>query len=365
MSFLTGALTLLIAAGIALNPALSIGAAKGALTLCGGVLLPSLFPFLVCSFLIVETGAAASLGRFLDPVTRRIFNIGGAGAAAIFLGFVSGFPAGAQTAAALYGAGEIDRWEAERLLAFTNNPGPLFIIGAVGVGVFKSPPAGYLLLFANTLAALTCGFFWRFYGPRRRAARRCAPLKQKKPLGAVLGGAVNSAALSSITLCGFVVFFSVFMALLERYGLIPLAVRALTPLGLRAGTASALIKGFFELTLGVGAAGESGLWAAAFILGWGGGCVHLQSSSIIRAAGLSPKTHLLGRALAAPLAAVYARALSPLFPQSLAALSARQAFSSAVPAANKILFFLTIFLIFLAFFADCIKKLGRAKIKEI
>ena len=44
-----------------------------------------------------------------------------------------------------YKSGELSEQEAETLLYFCNNSGPSFLIGAVGIGVFHSSPAGLLL----------------------------------------------------------------------------------------------------------------------------------------------------------------------------------------------------------------------------
>ncbi len=60
----------------------------------------------------------------------------GIGAYAFIMGIISGYPVGAKIVTEFRKNGNCSRAEAERLLAFTNNSGPLFIIGTVGVSMF-------------------------------------------------------------------------------------------------------------------------------------------------------------------------------------------------------------------------------------
>ena len=115
--WLTGLGLLACAAGLVLYPQEAGGAAGGGLRLCLGVIVPALLPFFVVSGLTVELGLAARLGRFLEPVMRRLFNVSGPCAAAFLLGFIGGYPVGARTAIALYREGACTREEAATIPA--------------------------------------------------------------------------------------------------------------------------------------------------------------------------------------------------------------------------------------------------------
>lgn len=60
----------------------------------------------------------------------------GVGAYAFIMGIISGYPVGAKIVTEFRKNGDCSKAEAERLLAFTNNSGPLFIIGTIGVSMF-------------------------------------------------------------------------------------------------------------------------------------------------------------------------------------------------------------------------------------
>ena len=115
------------------------------LTLCAKTVIPSLFPFMVITELLVSSGAGEALGRLFSGIMRRIFGISGAGASALFLGSMCGFPVGARTAVSLYDKGVISKSECQHLLTFTCNPSSAFLITAVGVSLYDSRALGVTL----------------------------------------------------------------------------------------------------------------------------------------------------------------------------------------------------------------------------
>ena len=133
---------LAVMAGLLAASETAAQAVREGLALCGGSVIPALFPFLVVSRLFVATGSAAVLGRLLAPLTRRMLGISGPGGTAVLLGLLGGYPVGAQTAGELARTGAISRQEGQRLLLFCNNCGPAFALGVAGVGCFGSLRAG-------------------------------------------------------------------------------------------------------------------------------------------------------------------------------------------------------------------------------
>ena len=140
-------------------------AAAGALSLCAKVIVPSLFPFFVCANLFCALHLTQPLERALSSVMQPVFGVPGSGAAALVVGLTGGYPSGAQTIAALYAAGSIDKKSAGRLLLFCNNCGPAFIFGVVGPAVFGSRLAGLLLYIVHCTSALLLGTL-----PRKKTA---------------------------------------------------------------------------------------------------------------------------------------------------------------------------------------------------
>lgn len=62
------------------------------LTLCARTVIPSLFPFMVISELLVSSGAGEAFGRLFSRIMRWLFGLSGAGASAVFWAPCAGSP---------------------------------------------------------------------------------------------------------------------------------------------------------------------------------------------------------------------------------------------------------------------------------
>ena len=315
---------LLAAASLVVWPRQAMAAMKDGLSLCGNVIVPSLFPFFVLSSLVVELGMSRYLGRVLEPVMAPLFRVNGSCAAALALGLVGGYPVGARTAIHLYQNGQCTRTEAERLLAFCNNCGPAFILGVVGAGVFGSGRVGLVLYLCHLAASMLVGLIFRFYrpgeGPRRRENGRVQ--FQSVSVPAAFTGSVTGALQSTLNICAFILFFTVAIRMLTLSGLLTALARLLSalfsPLGLDQTWAERLLTGLLEVSSGVSSltAGSftGRLSMAAFMLGWAGVSVHCQVMAFLGDSGLSLGTYLAGKSLHGLFSALLIAALTRLLP---------------------------------------------------
>ena len=295
-----------------------IDSARYALGLCAGLILPSLFPFFVLSILLGKLGLPQRLGRLLARPAEKLFGVSGVGASALFAGLTGGYPLGAAAVADMAAYGVIDEKEAGRLLAFCNNSGPAFLIGAVGVGVFSSPAAGLLLYASHLLAALLTGLLLR---RRSNDLHKSVNIVMETPFYVAFPAAVREAVTATLSVCGFVVCFTVLVGMLDARGYLSLAAERLAALtGGQVQSIRALFTGFFELGSGVGALQGLALTPghlalAAALVGWGGLSVHCQTAAVLCDCAADLRLHLLGRLSSAALSAalVYVLALA-LFP---------------------------------------------------
>ena len=323
---LLGAGLLWATLALVLWPEQAIGAMRDGIALCGNVILPSLFPFFVLSSLVVELGMSRYLGKLLEPVMAPLFRVNGSCAAALALGFVGGYPVGARTAIQLYENGQCSRTEAERMLAFCNNSGPAFILGVVGAGVFGSGAAGLLLYLAHLLASLAVGLLFRFYRPGEgpRTSRRVGAQFQTASFPRAFTHSVTGALQSTLNICAFVLFFTVFLRILAYAGVLGAAARLLSallaPLGMDRTWAERLLTGLVELSSGVSSLTDGTLSGrlsmAAFMLGWAGVSVHCQVLAFLGDSGLSMGTYLTGKLLHGAISVGLASLLFRLFPAS-------------------------------------------------
>lgn len=311
---------LFITAGLVLFPAELTDAAKNGIELCLTVMLPSLFPFFVLSNLTVRLGLADRLGRLLAPVMRPVFNVSGAGAAALALGFIGGYPVGAKTVISLCRSGRLTRTEAERMLAYSNNSGPAFILGVVGTGIFTEKGAGLTLYAVHALTSLIIGVAFRFYKRNETPGGAAPPRTERESAAGAFVGSVADGFGQCLSISAFVLFFTVLIRLLFISGAVGCAAELLKGLGMERAAAESLVTGAIELTSGVwslrdaGADFSSRLALSAFMLGWAGLSVHCQVMSFIEDSGLRKSTYFAGKLLHGLLSAAIiwlANSLSP------------------------------------------------------
>lgn len=135
----------------------NFNAAKKGITLWANNVVPSLFPFFVAVELLKHTNLIYYLSIKLDKYMKPIFNLPGVASFPFVMGLISGYPVGAKIVSDLYSNYLCTQKEAERMLAFTNNSGPLFIIGTVGCSFYSNTSIGILLLISHILSSICVG----------------------------------------------------------------------------------------------------------------------------------------------------------------------------------------------------------------
>lgn len=289
----------------------NLTATKNGLALWATCVVPALFPFFVITNVLTQTKVVSFVGRLLDKFMRPFFNVPGVGGFAFIMGLISGYPVGAKIVSDFRENGLVTKDEGERMLAFTNNSGPLFIISSVGISLFGDTKTGMLLLLTHILSCITVGIilgkfskksdedFRKLYSQRHfnntisssyasnvknrinnellrpvlntkisKATRNCSKEQKRtiqdkastynltfKNLGEVLGNSINSSIQTILLIGGFVVIFSVLISILSQTRIIEMIARFFTPLlsflGFDTDFAKPLVSGILELTNGV------------------------------------------------------------------------------------------------------------------
>ena len=291
------AIAFLFGALLVANPEEAVEACRNALSVCANTIIPSMFPFFVCSGLLISLGFARYISKYLNPVMQPLFHVPGSGALALITGILSGYPVGASAVADLRSRRLCTKEEGERMLAFCTNSGPLFVLGAVGTGMFHSQKIGLLLYIAHVLAALLTGLAFRFYRYSKPSAQEIS-IKQppaSETISSCICGSIKNSVISILSVCGFVVAFSVFISVMTN-GLFQ------TPSILSAG-----VGGFFEVTRGcldasaLSVSLSQRLLLCSAMMGFAGMCVHFQIIGIISKTDLSLRPYFLGKLLCAAL----------------------------------------------------------------
>ena len=286
-------------------------AAQDGLYLWANKVLPSLFPFFVATELLCQTNFTYLLGNFLNKFIKPIFNVPGESAIALILGTISGYPVGAKVVCNLKKEKIISKIEAERLIAYTNNSGPLFILATVGISLFSSKRIGFILLISHILSSLLVGYFFRFWKKEKleisfnekKFNEKTLPIKLSN-FGEILGNSIKSAISTIISIGGFIVLFSVILSILNTSGIINFISSFFNFFNIPTDVLLSLFTGIIELTNGVYLSSNLyenyhllSILLTSFLLGFGGFSVLLQVYSIISKENISIKPYILGKFL--------------------------------------------------------------------
>ena len=283
-------------------------AAKNGLVLWANSVVPSLFPFFVATELLSHTNFTYYLGKLLNKFMKPIFNVRGEGSFAFIMGIISGYPMGAKIAANFRENNICSKEECERLLSFTNNSGPLFIVGTVGVAMFGNSTIGFLLLISHILASITVGIIFRFWKYNSKSdangffkySNNDITLSN---LGGIIGASITSSINTILLIGGFVVLFSVIISILQNSHLLETLSNCVEPLlsifNIPESFSSGFISGILELTNGLNIVCNIpekklsiNIIFASFLLGLGGISVLLQVWSTISKTDLSIKPYI-------------------------------------------------------------------------
>ena len=218
------------------------------------------------------------------------------------------------------------------MLGFTNNSGPLFIIGTVGITLFGNTVIGILLFITHILACISVGIFLNLISKRKNTYNNKKHEFKKisrinnfhnesknlsfSSLGEVLGNSIKSATSTILMIGGFVVMFSVIISMLNQSHMFDGLSNILAPLfsiiGIPIEIVKPLFSGIVELTNGVNLVANTpikvisiNIILCAFLLGFGGFSVLLQVFSIVSKNGLSIKKYAFGKLLQGIFAAFY------------------------------------------------------------
>lgn len=277
-NFWTGLIASLGLIVLILDAKTAIAGAQEGLSLCIKSILPTLFPFCVLTKLIHGSVVGKTI-PFLRPV-GKVCGIPEGAESILLLGFLGGYPVGAQGISDANRNKTLTSTDASRMLGFCNNAGPAFLFGILG-GLFTDIRPLWCLLFIHILSAVLVGSIL----PNK--AKNACRLQQTVPLSlpVILEESIKTMAL----VCGWIILFRTLLHFFQRWflWLFPTAVQVIA-------------AGFLELSNGcvmLYSIPTEGLRyiLSAGMLSFGGICVAMQTMSVAK--GINKSLYFPGKIL--------------------------------------------------------------------
>lgn len=266
--------------------------------LCIQTVIPALFPFFLLSGII----CSAFLGRTFGPLKYlgRLCKVPAGCESLILMGFLSGYPVGAQLITQAYKNGSISVNTARRMLGFCSNAGPAFLFGMCA-SLFSNKLLPWVLWGIHICGALTVAMVLP-----KEIDSRCTITSASV---ITVPQALRCAIINLSTVCGWIILFRLILGFCNRWflWLIPVEIQV-------------LVSGVLELSNGcvlLSQLPSEGMRfvLASLILSLGGVCVTMQTQSVTQ--GLGMGSYFPGKVIQALVSATVSCVLQPvLFSQS-------------------------------------------------
>ena len=272
-------------------------------------MIPALFPMMLLSSVVVDTGFAVKIGRLCNKTVLHFLQISDNGCYCLITGFLFGFPMGAKTTSDMLTKKSISAKEAEYLLSFINCIGPMYTINLIHT-LFPLHELWKLLLGIYGLP-LAYGILVRYviyrkdsFLPERLSSEISAAISRgktkqmiqimdhQKPLSFsdALYECVPKCGKSILMLGGYMVLFQVSFVTLNHFLIsINLTTDIFYPL-------LEITGGFFQLPP------DTTLSAILFYITFGGACCLLQTYSFLRPAGISVQKYVIHKTILSGIA---------------------------------------------------------------
>lgn len=284
---------------------------------------PSLFTFLVAINLLNYTNLPYYISKLFHKLMPLFFGISGIGIYPFIFGILSGFPTGAKIICDLKKSQKINYIEAERLISFCNNSGPLFILGTIGFSLLKDTSTGILLLLVQILASISVGILFKNWKKTNLSSSTFNNFERSninlKNFGKCFSESIQNSISSILNIGGIIIFFSVLTSIVKDSHLFSILFNYL-PESVNIFIQNFLL-GLLELTNGIMDFANLNsknlsfnIIICSFLLGFGGISVMFQTLAIIKDANISAKPYILGKIFQGCFASFYTYIFYIFFP---------------------------------------------------
>lgn len=306
-SFLLGFGVLLI-----WEPEICKNSIASSIVLCASVIIPSLYPFGVCTLYFLKSGIFERLD-FLSPVTLKLFGLSAYPFFIFLFSLVGGYPIGTKLLNEAVNDKILTPDSARKMSRFCVNAGPAFIISAVGCGILGNKKLGVVLFVSHILSSLIiCRFFGKVTAQKPQNKDFVNPVDNF-----VLSASQTSSSVLSV--CAFVILFSVFTGYIEYFAN---EFRFLKPLMYLVEVTTAITK-------------TNNIYLISFLLGFSNLCIWAQVLAISRNISIKILDFAIFRIIHGLISTLFTFILLKIFPLTITTFSTTYSFTSKALVSNK------------------------------
>ncbi len=265
-------------------PEISINGVKEGIKICIELLVPSLFPFIFFSSLMINSGVYKLIGIIFSPLSSIFFIPKGA-ISVFLLSMVGGYPVGAKGIKDLFDKKIINSEQAERMLMFCVNSGPSFVLGVIGTSLLKNSKASFAILKSQILSSCMIAILLGILSRRKyRKLYNANNQLSNISFETALINSCESSCYSILNICTLVIIFNIFFLFLSQIQVIELMKKTMINLNFPHPISNCIPYMILEVTRSCIEISKNGNnpFLLSIATSWGGLCVHMQVFSIIK-----------------------------------------------------------------------------------
>lgn len=264
---------------LVVNPKTALDGAVSGLSLWFDVILPTLLPYMIISYLIQNVYGSSIQNPLCYIIT---------------IGLTCGFPMGAYATTSMYSSRKINRIQAYLLLMCCNISSPAFVISYITMSSLKLSNISPCILLINYIPTLLI-IIYLIINNKSLNHETKNSLPPSKPLNfETLDEAITTSISNVLKLCGYIIIFSILAQFIAQTHIANPYLKC-------------IIIGVTEITTGINYAVNSGLCLeqmvpiVLFINAFGGLSCIFQSATFIRNTDLDIKKYMYSKILLALL----------------------------------------------------------------
>ena len=258
-------------------------------------LLPSIFPSLLLSSLLIKYNFINILSKLFKNIIRNVFNLNEVCTFPILISMITGFPTGSKYIKDLLDKNYISIEEANHLILFTSYSNPIFVISIIGESLLNNKRIGILIYVVHLLTGLLIGIFFK---------NKDIKINKKKDITNnnlvfinELKESIYDSFLILINMLGIIIFFIIIITIVENK--LPNNIFTL------------IIEGLIEITIGITNVSKYKISLRlktaliGMLLSFNGLSIHFQTKSIIEGSQIKYKNYLIARIIHSILCFVF------------------------------------------------------------
>ena len=218
------------------------------------------------------------------------------------MSILSGYPIGAKIISDLYSKNLISEKDAKKMSVFCTTSGPIFVIGAVGVGMLKSFKLGVIIYISHILSSVILGICYNLVSRQKKLTREIQYTSTEKPKSNIIPHCLSETINALFLVGGYITIFYLASEVFEKLKIFDLIASILSPLVSKLNISQQQTKSFLfgilEVTRGskeISSLITPSVPAICFLISFSGISIIMQSLSFLKTAKIKAHNFILSK----------------------------------------------------------------------